>query len=475
MWLVAAFAMAWLVARAAHQSVTIDEADGYLGYVAPDWPSHWYPSNGNHILNSVIVRLLTWLFGLSHLTLRGAALLGAAVYIFAAYRLCKMIAGESRLALPLFACFVFNPFVMDHLVAARGYSLALAFLTLGFYILSRQLTAEPDSELYSACHLASVCVALSFNANFSFAYADGACIAVFLLWACWRRDWRIWLKVGGACVIPALVVTAFISGSVLWNWPKGQFVFGAHSVREAWSSVVTSSFYELNQALVNPLMEMLLQRSRRWLPILAIVILVAEAAFLSARKFQVKEKRIVLQGGYALAVLLLALSLHWLQFRVFKILLPMDRTALFVVPLSLVAFGSLTALSPKVLRGFAIALLCVTAVYFMGCLRLLYFKEWRYDADVRTAYATVRTLNREQGIRRFASDWKYSASLNFYRRYFHDETAIDEVQNFDSGHPFGPGQGAYVLDLPDAGAFVQEQKLKQVYRGSLSDLVVAAP
>src|SRR5208283_1744832 len=144
------FAMAWLVARAMSQSITIDEADTYLSFVAPDWPSHWYPSNNNHVLNSILMRIFIWLFGLSQLTVRGPALIGAVIYIVAAYRLCKMIAAGSHLLLPLFVCFVYNPFVMDYLVAARGYSLALGFLTLGFSIL-----AQPTVNTAS-CVLASI-------------------------------------------------------------------------------------------------------------------------------------------------------------------------------------------------------------------------------------------------------------------------------------------------------------------------------
>ena len=71
--------MAWLVARAVNQSVTIDEADAYMGYAMPDWPAHFWPSNGNHVLHSALVRLVTSVFGLSHLTLRIPALLGAAL------------------------------------------------------------------------------------------------------------------------------------------------------------------------------------------------------------------------------------------------------------------------------------------------------------------------------------------------------------------------------------------------------------
>jgi hypothetical protein len=78
----AAFAMLWAVARAALQSITIDEAVSYLVFVrTPDL--HWYPAANNHLLNTLLERLSTLLFGLHHLSVRAPALLGAGLYISA--------------------------------------------------------------------------------------------------------------------------------------------------------------------------------------------------------------------------------------------------------------------------------------------------------------------------------------------------------------------------------------------------------
>src|SRR5262245_23295965 len=100
----AGFAVAWVVARASIQSVTLDEAESYLTFVKTDWPAHWYPSSGNHVLNTILIRILTNLFGLSDLTLRAPALLGAAAYIASAYGLCVWISSERLIRRPLFVC-----------------------------------------------------------------------------------------------------------------------------------------------------------------------------------------------------------------------------------------------------------------------------------------------------------------------------------------------------------------------------------
>ncbi len=124
----AIFALLWAVARACVQSITIDEADTYLVWVARRDPAHWQAASNNHVLNSLLMRLFTSVFPVSQLSVRAPALLGAALYILAAYFLCRKLTPELPTQWPLFVCLVYNPFVFDHLVAARGYALALGFL-----------------------------------------------------------------------------------------------------------------------------------------------------------------------------------------------------------------------------------------------------------------------------------------------------------------------------------------------------------
>src|SRR5674476_1290617 len=75
----ALFALLWAVARACVQSITIDEADTYLVWVARHDPSQWEAASNNHVLNSLLMRLFTSVFGVSHLSVRAPALLGACV------------------------------------------------------------------------------------------------------------------------------------------------------------------------------------------------------------------------------------------------------------------------------------------------------------------------------------------------------------------------------------------------------------
>ena len=244
---IAAFCLAFV--RACLQSVVIDEADSWLLFAVKTDPAlAWWPSSGNHILNTLLTRLATAVFGLNELTLRLPAICGAAIYIGSSLYACRRLG-----SLPLFVCLVYNPLVLDFLVAARGYSLALGFLMAALAVILHAVLAGTQENLW----ITSVLLGLSFCANFSFGIADGVTLIVFTFW-CWRRAQKPSLL--AAAVLPATAVVFCLCGYTLWNWPKGQLYFGAHSLYETARGLIHSSYFELNPNIVHPLLKPLLER-----------------------------------------------------------------------------------------------------------------------------------------------------------------------------------------------------------------------
>jgi hypothetical protein len=387
----ACFAMAWVMARACIQSVTLDEADSYLMFATTDWPAHWYPSSGNHVLYTILARIVTSLFGLSDLTLRVPALLGAAVYIGSAYGLCVWIASERVIRWPLFVCLVYNPFIMDYLVAARGYSLALGFLMSGLLLAARSMHDAGRSQNAEPVPMAaSACIGLSLTANFSFGYIDAAALLALAIWACRRTGtigWRPILR----SVTPALIVVFVICGHTILNFPKSQLYHGATSVREMWKGLIADSFDELNPFVVNPVLERCLQVAATILPYLFVAVCILQIAGIAAsgemRKTWREDGRLFWAAGL-LGMTALAASVHWLAFRLAKIPLPKDRTAIFFVPLCLLILGAAVSVPAdsrfcKLLHAPTVAILIAGSIYFAGCLRLSHFREWIFDADVK--------------------------------------------------------------------------------------------
>src|SRR5580658_4521561 len=87
----ACVAFCWLVVRACIQSVTIDEADSFRMFAVGPTGVEWYPSSGNHLLNTLLERLSWKVFGFNQIALRLPALLGGAIYLLAAARICNKL------------------------------------------------------------------------------------------------------------------------------------------------------------------------------------------------------------------------------------------------------------------------------------------------------------------------------------------------------------------------------------------------
>jgi hypothetical protein len=468
------FAMLWTVARACVQSLTIDEADTYMASAAPAGPTHWNPSANNHVLNSLLMRLVTSIFGASVVTIRIPALLGSALYIGAAYCLVRLISQRRMLQWSLLVCLVCSPFVMDYLVAARGYSMASAFLLGMVMIAARHQARDPklrSVELWRTCALISVCGALSVSANFSFAIADLLTGLGLFLWIC-REHGREYLKILFGFLLPGLAVGYFLVGSVVLAWPKREFTWGTDSLLKVITSLVRASLFEPNNYLLNP---RIYHYFVHFGPLLYPTLL----AFILWRvTMLVLEKRTSPIAAICGAAVLLALACHEFLFLKYDILLPLDRTAMWVVLLFLMAAGALAAVpleswTGRVSGKAVTGLLFLIAVYNLGCLRLTYFNEWKYDAAMKNVYAVLAYYNHTYGVTKVSTNWRYVAVLNCYRGLSGKET-LDPMP----GAPtvvdyYPPGYQAYVFYYPSDENFYRREGLKLVYHDKFSDVAMA--
>ena len=461
----ALFAILWAIARAAVQTITGDESDTYVLYVARECCTHWMPSANNHVLNTMLMRLTTGIFGASELTVRLPALIGAAIYIGAAHKLVRWLTDEVRLQWILFACLVLNPFVFDYLVAARGYGLASAFLLSAITVVFTGASAVRSAAWMSAL------LALAFAANFSFAVV---CTVIFVLLGAWlvRRN-GFTPPLLAALFGPGLLVTLLVTSWTLATWPRDQLTDGVETMREFLRSVLQSSLYEVNPLLVNPLLMHTFVRAGR-LAVLALGILAAaRAAFLLRRRSEA-DRQIPLLAAFAAAAALLSIVGHWLLLQLFHVLLPHDRTALWVAVLLTLVAAALAAL-PAVhrievwIRRGQVTALAVLAIYFVSCLRLNYFREWEWGSEAKQAYWVLAYYNHTQCVRDVQSSWLYIGTLNFYRTI----SGRESFDFFNSADPYPKDRSLYVLHSELDRKFLEQEKLAIVYRGERTKLVVA--
>lgn len=474
----AAFAFVWAVVRAGLQSITQDEGDTYFWFAAKSVRHIFDPFPNNHILNTGLIWISTRVFGLSPLTLRMPALLGAAIYIGVCYFLCRSLTDRFSLQLSVLICLIYNPFLLDFMVAARGYSLANAFLLAAIAVpVWHHVKGGPS--LRTCCAVASFALGLSFSASFSFVFVDAAAFLAIAIWALKQRRGESIVRIAGDCVLPGLSVAVALCGYALAHWPKGELLYGANSLREMTRSMVEVSFYQLNpRYLLIELYDTLDFLRPMLLPLLAIlctcqlIVTRFDGSWLEdARVRWLEALAISLAGVTALCVMM-----SWLAFRFYQLPLPMTRTGTFLIPLCTLAAGAVAAapgrsvVSQWLRRGMGGVLICL-ACYFLLCLRWSYFKEYKDGADTKEVYAVLAKLNHAYWVTDTVIDGWYVAPLNFYRVLSKRETFPEFEYVPASGLPVG--KSIYVLHGGAYREFIEKERLAIVYRGKLSEVVVA--
>lgn len=426
-------AFAWVLLRAATQAITIDEATTYILFVMHPQPLHWLGSTNNHVLNTALMRLSTLTFGLSELTARMPALLGAALYIVACVRFCRRIGGEWWLRWLALVCLIGSPFVMDYLVAARGYGLALGFLMMLMLC---------DVRTLRGCAWASLWGGLCLASNFSFALAAIAAGSVQAVRSV--REIKVpWWRVLWAYSWPALLVTWFIPLYAILNFPRHELWYGGHSLRETFASVVESQMF--------PLLPWLLLISIAWL----------------AWNWK-RLPSLTLQFG---ATFFIALALHALAFHALGLLYPFDRTALFLLPLGLGGiFAAASLPGAPLLRYAQVAALALLAFSNLRNVRRDYFEEWPWNRDTDRIYATLACLHEREHVNHVASGWPYHAALMFYRDRARDkfEPVVDE-----SGAP--ANTEVFVIETEMKPAVVQDRNLTPIWISKESPAQIVVP
>jgi hypothetical protein len=154
----------------------------------------------------------------------------------------------------------------------------------------------------------------------------------------------------------------------------------------------------------------------------------------------------------------------------------MGRTGIYLVPLCTLLAGIIAAaparsLISQWLRRAIITVFICLAFYFLLCLRLTYFKEYQWNADVKDVYSVLARLNHSYGVTDVGiTNWLYLESLNYYRVLSKRETFPEFIGTLPD---LPVSKTVYVLHGGHEGPFIEKGRLTIVYRGKSSEIVVA--
>ena len=120
--------------RAATQSLVHDEALTWQLYLAGPASAIFQQYDPNHhFLATVLFRVSTTLFGQSEFAMRLPTVLAGAWFFWTVFQLSALVLGDGWLLLLGCSVLTLNPILLDFLVAARGYGLAMAGLFWGLF------------------------------------------------------------------------------------------------------------------------------------------------------------------------------------------------------------------------------------------------------------------------------------------------------------------------------------------------------
>ena len=491
-----------LVYRAASQSITYDEASTFLEFARGPWSAVFthYTAN-NHVLFTLLAKLATRVFGTTELTLRLPTLAGAALYLASAAALCERLFPGRLMAIMAFAAMALNPFVLDFLVAARGYGLALGLMVVSLLAAMQATESRDPRSLGTWSAAVSVLLGLSVAANPCFAFAAAAlglgALAMFV-GVRGTPGWRLapWLLLPGSVVMVTLLAVP------LSHARRDHFFYGAVSTPEMVRSLVTASlrYHAAHMPFAS-------SSGTPSLPgaitdaVVMVAVLAAAGTFLwlllrGVRASSGHSAPLSPLGIMASAATLLVPALAGAAHFAFGIPYPLERTAIYLLPLftlSVLAVASSHGASahPLLRRAAPLVLGVVVADYALQ-LQWTEFRTWAFDASSRRLFRMAETMRPPGECPPIlASSWLYEPSLRFYAALEKDpcafkvERADPELSTYDL-YVLSPDD---VLAMPDevrvvatdtiSGASVATREDANVRRaddhGGVRRLLVAGP
>ncbi len=454
------------VYRAVTQSIVHDEAFTYQLYLAgpPSRMFTFFDAN-HHFLNTLLMYLSTSLFGLSEWSMRLPALAGAAFYFAAVYRLCRYAFGDGYTFLLSVALLTLNPFILDFMVAARGYGMALGFWMWALAVLLPYID-NPKARTPRQLVEAALALSLSVVANLVFV-TPAAILAGLALWflrkpapdPAKKKDKKARRAEAAEpstmiyFVLPILgVAFLFFLVSPLQSATGADFYAGLPTIRESLRSLATAS-------LRTP-----------WLTD-AVAFFLAPAILLAALAVGIQRRNtlILFCSVTAIGTALLVLVLHFASDAPY----PMDRTGIYYVPLVLLA---LVALAYSGVGGKPAAIAAYTVA---GALLLVFaaqwnvrkFFVWEYDADTKDIANRISERSGGAGPNsvRVGASWQLEPALNFYREKNHWAW----MQPVTRSLSVIPGLDYYVVFRWERGV-IESMGLKLLYEGKTSGTALMA-
>lgn len=503
-----AFLLATNFYRAATQSIVHDEALTWQFYLSGPASAIFqtYDAN-NHFLATVLFRISTALFGQSEFAMRLPTVLAGAWFFWTVLRLNALLFGEGWFFLLGCAALTLNPILLDFLVAARGYGLAMAGLFWGLYEMlawiEERRQGMDSGVLHKRLWKAAAGCSIAVAANLILLMPVFTIAAAFCVLLLRTRETSSATKPAPAnprkktkkgkpepaalaptrsyrsllhFVIPvALLALVFLLASPIDSARTGLFYSGAPTADVSVRSVMEVSFgYGDRTGLPQRIEEIWMMIGVVFLP--GMVMAGLATTWIVRRS---SESVVVIATLFSSLAVAVSAFLLFCAHSISGIPYPEDRTGIYFVPLATLAALGLARIlmeragPPRWIGIAASVVLASFAIEFAAQFNVKSFWVWRYDADTKRIFAVLEAAPKPaaapDGQVRLGVSWVYEPALNYYR----------EVRNATWMAPvlrdgFSGARQFFVVSPQDQGT-PAVPKMKQIYKGPVSGTVVGVP
>ena len=493
--------------RAATQSIVHDEALTWQLYLSgPASMIFQHYDANHHFLATLLFRISTTLFGQSEFAIRLPTVLAGAWFYWTVFRLCGLVLGEGWLFLLGCAVLTLNPILLDFLVAARGYGLAMAGLFWALYQMlawfhDRSNGAIPkidDAQLRRRLWKAALGCSIAVATNLTFiipVFIMAAAFCVLILRTAEKptpasplptkvrkkgnkpmpemgpQSTRTYAPLIHFLVPVAVLAVAFLLAAPIDLARSQDFYVGSSTAVESLRNLMDVSFaYGVSSGFLHRTEQIWSNFALIFLPAMTLAALIAVSLTKqfprSMPALAACLASLVVVGS---AILLIAAHL------VSGMLYPVDRTGVYFVPLATFAalgFARVLMERPGLPRsvGFAVTILLASfAIEFAAQWNVKSFLVWRYDADTKRIFEALETAPKPPGQIRMGVSWVLEPALNYYR-VIRNATWLAPVERdgFDGLRQF------YAATPPDQTTPLWAS-LRKIYQGPVAATALAVP
>jgi len=402
--------------RAATFPFTCDES---LSYAIINWQPDWGYTANNHLLNTFFMWVCSILFGNSELSLRLPNVLAHAIYLICGMLIIKRLQ-NTILRIAGFVMINLNLFLLDFFFLARGYGLALAFEMLSIYLLIRTFEERKQVNFKKYLYLSVFLGSLAVLANFAFLNYYIPLIITsgihIILNKSKNQIYRQWVIEILAFITANVIFLSCIIFMLIKLQQGGELYFGGKNnfINDTVASLLQASLYST------------INYSQLTVQIL-LAIIIGLFCILLLLGFYFCLRKNISTFVLFLFIFLIAVLMPILEHNLFHILFPIERTALYYIPLFMIilifAFNSLYQLvnhqiSRYLLLIIPTLIIIILGTYFCKGFNLHFCYSWGYDRHDNEIFAIInqdRIQNNPGKIVKLGNSWYLEPSLNYYR------------------------------------------------------------